>query len=102
MEKRLTKPTREVSNVANNQGTTGTQPTTNEVKTKGHIVIPYTQGLCKSIKKICSRYGIQTHFKSNSTIKNLLVSTKDKEPMGNKSGQSTGSNVGTLHVMMSI
>ena len=30
---------------------------------KGHIVIPYTQGLCESITKICGRYGIQTHFK---------------------------------------
>ena len=39
----------EVSDGANSQGTTGTQPTTNEVKTKAHIVIPYTQGLCKSI-----------------------------------------------------
>ena len=31
-EKRLTKPTSEVSNVATSQGTTGTEPTTNEVK----------------------------------------------------------------------
>ena len=86
VEKRLTKPTREVSNGANSQGTTGAQPTTNEVKSKGHIGIPYTWGLCKSIKKICRRYGIQTHFKGNSTIKNLLVSPKDKNPMDNKSG----------------
>ena len=49
----------EVSNDDSNQGTTGALPTTNEVKTMGHIVIPYTQGLCKSIKKICSWYGIQ-------------------------------------------
>ena len=48
---RLNKPTSEESNDANNQGTTGAKPTTNEVKTKGHIVIPSTQGLCKSIKK---------------------------------------------------
>ena len=27
----------------------GTQPVTNEGKTKGHIVIPYTQGFCESI-----------------------------------------------------
>ena len=27
--------------------TTAAQPATNEVKNKGHIVIPYTQGLCK-------------------------------------------------------
>ena len=86
MEKRLTKLISEVSNVTNSQGTTGTQPTTNEVKTKGHIVIPYTQGLCKSIKKICSRYGIQTHFKGKGTIKNLLVSPKDKDPMANING----------------
>ena len=72
--------------MANNQGTTGTQPTTNEVKTEGHIVIPYTQGLCESIKKIYGRYGIQTYFKGNSTINNLLVSPKDKDPMVSKSG----------------
>ena len=71
---------------ANNQGTTGAQPTIIQVKTRGHIVIPYAQGLCKGITKICGRYGIQTHFKDNNTIKNLLVSPKDKYPMANKSG----------------
>ena len=55
-------------------GTTGAQLVTNEVKNKGHIVIPYTQGLCESIKKICGRYGIQPHFKGGRTIKSLLVS----------------------------
>ena len=63
-----------------------TQPTTSGVKTKGHIIIPYTEGLCKSIKRIYGRYDIQTHFKGNSNIKNLLVSPKDKDPMANKSG----------------
>ena len=86
VEKRLIKPTSEVNGGAEVQGTSGAQPTTNEVKTKGHIVIPCTQGLGESIKKICSRYGIQNHFKGNSTIKNLLVSPKDKDPMANKSG----------------
>ena len=57
------------------------QPANHEVKNKGHIVIPYTQGLCESIKKICGRYGIQTHFKSGRTIRNLLVSPK-KRPNG--------------------
>ena len=70
----------------NNQGTTGAQAVNNEVKTKGHIVIPYTQGLCESIKKIYGRYGIPTHFKGDSTIKSLLVSPKDKDPMVNQSG----------------
>ena len=55
VEKRLTKPTGEV----NERDRVLQVP--NGVKTKGHIVIPYTQGLGRSIKKICSRYGIQTH-----------------------------------------
>ena len=85
VERRLNRSSREVNDGANSQGTTGAQPITNEVKTKGHIVIPYSQGLCKSIKKICRRYGIQTHFKGNSTTKNLLASPKDKDPIVNKS-----------------
>ena len=86
VEKRLNKSTREVIDGVNSQGTTVAQAVTNEVKTKGHIVIPYTQGLCESIKKICGRYDVQTHFKGGSTIKNLLVSPKDKDPMVNESG----------------
>ena len=73
VEKRLIRPSREVNDGANIQGTAGIPATTNEVKTKCHIVTPYTQGLYKSIKKICRRYCIQTHFKGSNTIKNLLV-----------------------------
>ena len=86
MERRLNKPSNVASDWANNQGTTGAQSATNEVKTKGHIVIPHTQGLCESIKKICGRYGIQTYFKGSNTIRNLLVLPKDKDPMVSKSG----------------
>ena len=86
VKKGLASPPGQFSDGANNQGTTGAQPTTNEVKTKCHIVIPYTQGLCESIKKSCGRYGIQTHFKGSNTIRNLLVSPKDKDPMVSKSG----------------
>ena len=86
VEKKLNRSTSEVIDGVNSQGTTAAQAATNGVKTKGHIVIPYTQGLCESIKKICGRYGIQTHFKGGSTIKNLLVSPKDKDAMVNQSG----------------
>ena len=86
VEKRLNKSSSETNDGVDNQGTTGSQAATKEVKTKGHIVIPYTQGLCESIKKVCGRYGIHTHFKGGSTIKNLLVSPKDKDPMVNQSG----------------
>ena len=85
VEKRLYRSSIEAIDGANNQGTTGNPATTREVKSKGHIVIPYTQGLCESIKKICGRYGIQTHFKGGSTIKNLLVFPKDRDPMVNQS-----------------
>ena len=71
LEKRLTGSTSEVNDEYNSQGTAGAQPTTNEVKTKGHIVIPYTQSLCKSIKRIWGRYGILIHFRGNSTINPL-------------------------------
>ena len=56
------------------------------MKLKDHVVIPCTQDPCECIKKICGRYGLQTHFKGNSTIKNLLVSPKDKVPMVNEDG----------------
>ena len=44
VEKRLNKSTSEVIDGANNQSTTGAQAVTSGVKTKGQIVIPYTQG----------------------------------------------------------
>ena len=81
MEKRLNRSTRQVNDGGNNSAQTANQG----VQSKGHIVIPYTQGLWESIKKICGRYGIQTHFKGGTTIKNLLVSPKDKDPMVNQS-----------------
>ena len=85
VEKRLNKSTSEVIDGAN-QDTTVAQTVTSEVKTKGYSVIPYTQGNCESSKKICGRYGLQTHFKGGSTIKNLPVSPKDKDPMVNQNG----------------
>ena len=81
VEKRLNKPTRQVNDGGSNNAQTANQGG----QSKGHIVIPYTQGLCESIKRICGRYGIQTHFKGGTTIKNLLVSPKDKDPMVNQS-----------------
>ena len=96
VERRFNRFSREAPHRANNQGTVGAQPTTNEVKTKGHIVIPHTQGLSESIKKICGRYGIQTHFKGSNTIRNLLVSPKDKDPMVSKSGATYWFQCGDL------
>ena len=80
MEKRLNRSTRQVNDGGNNSAKTANQG----VQSKGHIVIPYTQGLCESIKKICGRYGIQTTSRVAPLIKNLLVSPKDKDPMVNQ------------------
>ena len=85
VEKRLNQPSSKANDGVSNQGTNSAPAATREVKSKGHIVIPYTQGLCESIKKICGRYGIQTHFKGGCTIKNLLVSPKEKDPMVSQS-----------------
>ena len=82
VEKRLNRSSWQV----NDGDTNNAQSANHEVQNKGHIVIPYTQGLCESIKKICGRYGIQTHFKGGRTIKNLLVSHKNKDSMVNQSG----------------
>ena len=86
VEKRLTRWASEVNDGASSQGTAGAQSVTNEVKTKGHIVTPYTQGLCESIKKICGRYGIQTHFKGNITIQSYWSLPRTKTPWSTKWG----------------
>ena len=47
----------------------------------------YTKGLSGSFKNICSKQGIQVHFKGGNTIKNLLVIPKDKDtnhPVGDR------------------
>ena len=49
---------------------TGRDPT-KEKYNKGYIGIVYKQGLGESIKKICRKYGIKTHFNGNRIIKNI-------------------------------
>ena len=48
-------------------------------------MVPYTQGISESFKKICQRYGIHIHFKGGATLKNLLVTPKDKDSITKKS-----------------
>ena len=65
----------------NNQNTT--QQNTN---LKPYITVPYYKGLSESVKKKCNNYGVQVYFRGGTTIKNLLVAPKDKDPMLKKSG----------------
>ena len=38
------------------------------------------------MKHICGNYGIQVHFKGNTTITQVLMKPKDQDPRDNKSG----------------
>ena len=102
MEKRLTRSTSDANDGANSQGTTGTEPTTNEVKTMSHIVIPYTQGLCKSIKKSVRNMVIRPTSKVIAPSKSYWCPPRTKTPWSTKVGPYTGSSVVTSPVMMNI
>ena len=52
----------------------------------GYIVIPYTKGLAESFIHACGKYGIQTYFKGNTTINQVLMKPKDQDPKEKKSG----------------
>ena len=51
-----------------------------------YLVVPYYQGLSESVKRTCSKYGIQVYFKGGITIKSLLMAPKDPDPMLKRSG----------------
>ena len=93
VERKFTNRSQEISNVEPKEedsnspsGNTIEMDPTKEKYSKGHIVIPYTHGLGGGTKKICRKYGIQMHFKGNKTIKEMLVKTKDKDPLDKRSG----------------
>ena len=69
---------------------------------KPHIVVPYHHGLSESYKNICKQYGIDVHLKGGHTIKDHLMSPKDKDPINKKVGSYTGLSVTGLIVMMNI
>ena len=62
---------------SNNQVQSNSNPNASTVSTTisrpnstiGYVVIPYTKGLAESFKNTCGKYGIQTYFKGNITIK---------------------------------
>ena len=68
------------------------------MKSKPSITLSYhtPRVSAKELKRSVEGMGMQTHFKGNSTIKNLLVSPKVKDPMVNKSGAIYWSQCGDL------
>ena len=69
-----------------NQGTRQPLPSPANKSTIGQVVLPYTKGITESLKHICGKYGIQVHFKGNTTITQVLMMPKDQDPRDNKSG----------------
>ena len=67
---------------ANTERTTISRPKS----TVRYVVIQYTQGLAESFKNILGKYGIQTYFKGNTTIKQVLMTPKDQDPKDKKVG----------------
>ena len=97
VERKLTKPTSEESNDANNLGTASAKPTTNEAKTKGHRVIPLHPGSMQ-VKKICSNMVYKPTSKVTAALKTWFL-PKIRTQWKTKVGSYTGTNVGTLPVM---
>ena len=81
VEKRLNMSSRQVNDGGNNNAQSANQG----VQSKGHIVIPYTQGLCEVSKRSVVGMASKLTSRVSRTIKNLLVSPKDKDPMVNQS-----------------
>ena len=50
------------------------------------MVIPYIPGLGEKFKRTCNKQGFQVHFEGTNTIKQLLMTPKDKNPKLAKSG----------------
>ena len=100
VEKRCNRSSREVNDGANSQGTAGSQPITKEVKTKGHMVIPYTQGLCKSIKWSVRGIVFRPTLKVIAPSKTYQCPPRTRTSWSTKVGPCTGSSMVTLLAMM--
>ena len=48
-------------------------------------MVPYSQRIGESLKNICKKHGVDVHFKGGQTLKNILVSPKDKDNITIKS-----------------
>ena len=48
-------------------------------------MVPYSQGIGDSVKNICKNHGVGVHFKGGQTLKNILVSPRDKDNITCKS-----------------
>ena len=103
VEKRFNKPSREVTDGANNQGTADTQPTTNEVK-KPRVILLYLTH--KVSVKVSKRSVGDMAYRPTSKV--VIPSgtywspPRTKTPWSAKVEPYTGSNMVTFPVIMNI
>ena len=81
VEKRLNRPSRQVTDGANNQGTAGAQPTSNEVKTKGHIVYLIHKVSVKASRRSVGGMTYRPTSKVVAPSKTYSSPPMDKDPM---------------------
>ena len=62
-----------------------TKRTNTNNQKKCHIMVPYYSGLSESIKNTGRKFGVEVCFMGGSTIENLLMSPKDKDPIQKQS-----------------
>jgi hypothetical protein len=53
---------------------------------KRHITIPYVQGISEPLSRVMRRSNIMVHVRPHRTLRNMLVSVKDKVEMKDKCG----------------
>ena len=53
---------------------------------KGHITMPYVQGVSEPLNRIIRKNGVVVHAKPTNTIRSMLGSPKDKPDMLDKTG----------------
>ena len=70
----------------NNPARKQTNNRNSNITQRSCMVVPYYGGLSESIKNIGRKFGVQVHCKGGTTIKNLLMSPKDKYPIQKQSG----------------
>ena len=74
-----------INSTNNRNRNSNTNKPDNRPMHRNSVTVPYNKGLSETFKNICKRYGIQVHFKSGKTIKEL-VALKDQDHITKKSG----------------
>ncbi|XP_072023436.1 uncharacterized protein [Amphiura filiformis] len=54
------------------------KPRRNETPSKGHVSLPYVQGVTEAINRKIRSAGVTVHVKPSNTIRSMVVSPKDK------------------------